>query len=172
MLKCFFTRRKLYDYLDNTLCLSDSAKVKRHLDVCPDCRKKLGGLVDLLELAKNKKSPQVPDGFWHSFKVGLDQKLNQRLIPEFNFKAASARKLNTVWAFSLASLCILVISVSLFFNLHTRPLLLTQSEAELAEEAILLDELDSAVELNHNEDAYLDELDLFDYLDQNISGLG
>lgn len=164
MFKCILIRRKLYDYLDDSLSERERASVKEHLKSCSVCRKRLEQMGVLLNLAKSRKTPQPKQDFWHNFKIELDRKLNSRLVPPFDFRPNLSYRLKPVLVLTLVSVIILVTGLSMYF--YSKPIHLAQSDSSIVDEIDLLEELDTEISLNHDENAYMDELDLLYELNQ------
>lgn len=158
MLGCILRRRKLYEYLDNSLSEIERLKVGKHLNNCPPCRKKLNQMQSLIDLVKNKKTPEPSEDFWHKFRVELDANLNSRLVAPFNFKPQLNWRLRPALAISLASVIILT---GIYLFSHGRPLLLADADADLVEEIDLLEELSPDSSFTLNEDIELDKLSLW-----------
>lgn len=163
MFKCIFIKKKLYDYLDSCLSQADRTRVEKHLAICPDCDRLLGRMSRVIELAKNKKIPEPQEAFWYDFKTGLDRKLNARLLPEFDFKPKL--KINLRPAFAYASVLILILAMGTYFYTQKKPLQFSQSDADLVNELELLEEVSQDTALNHDEKAYIDEINLLYQLD-------
>ncbi|OGX25009.1 MAG: hypothetical protein A3J51_02415 [Omnitrophica WOR_2 bacterium RIFCSPHIGHO2_02_FULL_45_21] len=166
MLKCILIKRKLYDYLDDSLSETAKLKVKNHLDACHNCREQLSQIKTILDLAGQKNIPQPKGEFWHNFKIDLDRKLNDRLVGPLSLKPLPRFSLKPALAYAVLSVFFLAIAASLYKFPHPAALRLAQNDDELIEEAIALDELGEALELDHDEDAYLEEVDLFLALEQ------
>lgn len=163
MLECFLLKRKLYDCLDNSLSEIDRLRIKKHLDVCPHCQKRLTQLKVILDYASSKHIPSPNNEFWYTFKAGLDRRLNT-LISETG-TVTQKPKAYLKPAFASAVLCVffLAIGISLFKFSHPTGMPLGQ-EAGLIEEFAVLDELSEVADLNQ-EDDYFEEMDLFIQLD-------
>ena len=166
MLKCILMKRKLYDYADDGLPETAKLKVKNHLDACHNCRERLSQIKAILDFSGPKNIPQPKEEFWHNFKIDLDRKLNDTLVGPFTFKPLPRFWLKPALAYAVLSVFFLAIAASLYKFPHPAALRLAQNDDELIEEAIALDELGEALELDHDEDAYLEEVDLFLALEQ------
>lgn len=165
MFKCFFVKSKFYDYIDNSLSEEEQIRVKAHLDVCLDCRRKIKQMESLISQAQKKNIPQPSDDFWYNFKTELDQKLNQKLVPEFNLKTRFSHSLKPAFIVSLASIIIVVITV--YFYLHSSPVFLAKEDTDLIEEMNFWEEIAPGSLFNGNEESLIEELDSFYQLDQN-----
>ena len=163
MWKCIFMKRKLYDYLENSLSEIDGMEVKEHLAICPTCQRCLSQMRSLIDLAKNKMTLQPSEDFWHNFRIELDRELNARLVPEFSFKTKLGHRLKPVLLY--ASVLIIILTTSLYF--YNRYQSLNSPDIALVNDISLLEEVTSETSLNHNEDAYIEELDLLYELNQN-----
>jgi anti-sigma factor RsiW len=158
MIRCIFIKKKLYDYLDDSLSELDKDKVKRHLERCFSCRKRLEQIDTLLALAKQKNIPQPSDEFWHNFQIGLDRKLNKRLAPEFRIRPSLSLRLKPVFAY--ASLLVAILTLGVFLNFYTSPTLLSKTDLALVNEISMLEELTQETYLNHSEEAYIEEIEI------------
>ncbi len=152
MLKCLFIRKKLYDYLDNSLSDIDRIKVKKHLDVCNNCQDSLSQFKSIIALAAEKKTPHPDNEFWHNFRVDLDIKLNERLVVPINIERKLRYHLRPVFAYVGALIFILVIGIGSY--VYKRPyanLTRIAQEDDLVEEILTLDDLEGGdLELNDN----------------------
>lgn len=161
-------KRKLYDYLDDSLTQADKLKAQRHLEGCPGCRERLNQLKAVLNRAHSKNVPDPGEEFWHDFKTGLDKKLNDKLVSPLELRRRPRLALSLKPAFAYAAVAIFFIAV--FGSLHKSNLpvafRLAQNDDELVEETIELDELEGQAALNHSEDAYLEEIDLLFEIEQ------
>lgn len=185
MLKCILIRRKLYDYLENSLSEIAKLKVENHLHACHNCGERLGQIKAVLDFTGQKNIPQPKEEFWHNFKIDLDRKLNDALVSSltpletaersykrkvsltgFTLKPLPRFYLKPALTYAVLLVFFLAIAASLYKFPHPASLRLTRNDDALAEEAIALDELGEASELNHDEDAYLEEIDLFLALEQ------
>jgi hypothetical protein len=159
-------KRKLYDYLDDSLSEIAKSKVKNHLDACHNCRERLRQIKAILDFAGQKNIPQLKEEFWHNFKIDLDRKLNDTLVGPLTLKPLPRFYLKPALAYAALLVFFLSIAASLYKFPYPASLRLAQNDDQLTEEAIALDELDGDSGLNHDEDAYLEEIDLFLALEQ------
>lgn len=166
MLKCIVMKRKLYDYLEDSLSEIDNFKVKKHLDTCRSCRERVAQIKTIIDLAGQKNIPQPKEEFWHNFRIELDRRLNDALLSPLTLKSLPRFYRRPALAYAALLVFFLAIAASLYKFPHPAPLQLAQNDDALIEEAIALDELDEAPELNHDEDVYLEEIDLFLALEQ------
>lgn len=158
MLKCLFIRRKLYDYLENSLSDIDRIKVKKHLDVCNNCQDNLSQLRSIIALAAKKKAPQPDNEFWNNFKIDLDRKLNEKLVPPINIERRLRYHLRPVFVYAGALIFILAIGVGSYVYKRPHGTLIRVAENEdLINEILTLDDLEgSDLELNDNADLEID----------------
>ncbi len=159
MFKCYLIKNKLYSYLDNTLGQKELIFVKKHLNDCPACRSRLGKMENLIKYAKSAQPPELDSGSWHDFKIDLDRKLNARLVPEFKLKRSLSYQLRPVLVYA----SILVFMFGLW--VYKAQVRYTISEDAhlydtIVDESNLVDELAPEMNLNHDEDAYIDEINL------------
>lgn len=166
MFRCLFIQKKLYDYLEKDSSEKETRRIKAHLDICPLCQRRLREIEAVLRLARDKKAPELAEGFWHDFKTDLERRLNAQLVPEFKLKPRLSYRLRPILVY--ASVLIIILGIGIYrLNLSERGLRLAQSEEELIDEASVLDELAPELSFNHNEDAYIDELNLFSQLEED-----
>jgi hypothetical protein len=156
MFGCIFLKRKLYDYLEDDLPEAEAAKLKKHVQACPTCQKRMLEISRLLAMAKTKNMPEVSDDFWHDFSIKLDERLNAQLVPELKTKALAKYRPQPVFAFASVMIVFLLAS-ALFYFLH-RPVFFSSSEKSLLNDAAVLEELSGEPLLNGSEEDYLDEL--------------
>lgn len=166
MLKCLMMKRKLYDYLDDSLTQADKLKVQKHLEGCPGCRERLSRLKAVLNRAHSQNVPNPGEEFWHDFKTGLDKKLNDKLVSPLALRPRPAFSLKPAFACAAVAIFFIAVFGSLYKSNLPTPLRLAQNDDELVEETIELDELEGQATLNHNEDAYLEEIDLLFEIEQ------
>jgi hypothetical protein len=158
MLNCFFMKRKLYEYLDGGLSDKQKAGVKKHLEKCVSCSRLLNEMKSIFDLApKGEINPS--QNFWDNFKIGLDRKLNDALLSPLSAKPGVSRQLKPVLAYAII-LTLFFTAGGYFYRIFSSKHAALLAEQELVEEVLLLDEVDSASELNHSEDAYIEELDI------------
>ncbi len=159
MFKCYFIKRKLYPYLDNTLNPQDLNYVKEHLSHCHNCRVKLERMAGLIKAAQSVRPPELDSGSWHDFKVELDRKLNARLVPEFKLKRGLVYQLRPVLVY--ASVLIFIIGLWAYkIESQYKMLKTAYTYDSLEDEASMVDELAPEMNLNHDEDSYIDEINL------------
>jgi len=163
MLRCFFYRRKIYEYVGSGLSEPDKAKVKQHLLVCDSCRQRAEEIKAIINSAEEALAPEPSDDFWHDFKTGLDRKLNSALLPQFESGRRKAPRLRPVIAYATAFVIVLAIST----HLYLYRLSAINGEAALVNEAALIDEVNPDVPLGQGEDAYIEEINLIYLLDSN-----
>ncbi len=160
MLKCILIRRKLHDYSENGISEIEKSKINAHLDTCLSCRERLNQIRAVLDYAGAKNTPDVQEEFWRNFRVGLDEKLNNALVGPLILKPVRKFYLKPAFAYAVFLIFFLVMISALNRPPSVSRLQLAQGDEELVEETLTLDELDSALELNGDEDAYLEEIDL------------
>lgn len=168
MLKCLLIKRKLYDYLNHNLSDIDKIKVGRHLDSCDKCKVRLNRMKSILDLALQKEAPQPTDEFWHSFRVDLDRKLNAQLVSPLTFERKLGYRLRPVFAYTLV--LIFVLTMGIYFSKKTpTSYIFAQKDDTLVDEIVMLDELSEGAELNHNEEFYIEEINLIYQLEPTAS---
>lgn len=170
MLKCIRFKRKLYDYLEDSLSQADRLKVKGHLDACPGCREKAAQIKAILECASAKNIPQPDKEFWQDFKVELDKKLNDELVGHLTLKPRPVFLLRPAFAYAAVLIFFLITIGSLYKFRFPAPLQFAQNDDELidelTEEAVTLEELGESAVLDQDEDAYLEEIDFLLEIEQ------
>lgn len=164
MLKCIFIKRRLYDYLDNSLSEIERMKVEAHLGRCNKCGQSLKQLKIILDAASRKKAPQPNDEFWHDFKIDLGRKLNEKLVPDFSLKQSLGYRLRPAFSFALILIFILAVGNYFLKNPHPASLRLAQDD-DLVEEADALDAIDEVSEFDYQDEPY-EELNLLYKLDE------
>ncbi len=167
MFKCFFIKRKLYSYLDDALSPEGLESVKKHLNNCSSCRVKLEKMEGLVKAAQSIQAPQLNNEAWHDFKVDLDRKLNARLVPEFKLKRGLSYQLRPVLVY--ASVLIFVFGLWVYkVKINSTKANIMYAYDDILNNIDLLDELDPGLNLNHDEDAYIEEINLLSQLESNI----
>lgn len=157
MLKCLFIRKKLYDYFDGGLSGKNKATVKSHLDICSGCKQRLEEIENVVGLAAKKKAPEPGEGFWDDFRVNLDRRLNQELVSPIVIKGGLKYHLKPAFAYLFTLMFVLAIGVY-FYKPHFS---ISRVDQELVDKIMALDELGEISALDHSEDAFLDEINLF-----------
>lgn len=166
MLRCIFIKRKLYDYLDKSLSDIEMSKVKSHIDGCKKCNESARQLSAILEASSQKNHLEPNAEFWHNFKIDLDRRLNEKLVPAVNFKRSLSYRLRPAFAYLFTLIFVLALGNYFFKSPHSRPLYLAQDD-ELIDEIDALDELDEAVELDYQDDPYMEELDFLSQFEES-----
>lgn len=155
MIKCIFMRKKLYELLDDSLSEQEEINIKKHLDSCHACRVKFVSMQEIIKMAENKNIPHPSEDFWHKFKVELDDKLNEQLVTPFQMKPSLRSILRPAIVVPLASVFILILSLSLY--LQNKTIYISSSDQELVEEAALIEELSPESNIfNGDEEYYTD----------------
>ncbi len=169
MLRCLFLRRKLYDYIDNSLSEIDRIRVNRHINLCDKCKERLNKIRTILDLAVQRKSPRPTDEFWYNFKIDLDRRLNEKLATPIILKQRLTYRLKPALAYTL--ILIFILTIGIYFHKEHRPLKhLAQAEYDtLVDEIILLEEVSEAVDLDDYEDSYIEEIELVYQLDSSAT---
>ena len=158
MFTCLLIKRKLYDYIDNALSEVEHSQVQAHLEKCDSCQKKAADLRQLLAVAQSKKTPVPSAEFWHQFKVELDAKLNEQLVPPLRFRPLLGFRLKPAFAMPLVSIMVVVIMVSLYF--HNRHPFITESETQLFDEINFLEEVSPDTTVLTTDEMYTEDLTL------------
>jgi hypothetical protein len=154
-------KRTLYDCLENGLSEIERIKVEKHLGVCTGCQERLSQIKAILDSAGAKNIPAPKEEFWRSFKIGLDEKLNEALVEPFALKPIRKFYLKPAFAYAVFLIFFLAVVSALHKFPSSARLQFAQSDEELVVEVVELDELEPALELNGDEDVYLEEIDLF-----------
>ncbi len=167
MFKCFFIKRKLYSYLDDVLSPENLRFVKNHLNDCSSCRAELEKMEGLVKAAQSIQVPQLNNEAWHDFKVDLDRKLNARLVPEFKLKRGLGYQLRPVLVY--ASVLIFVFGLWIYqAKINSTKANIMYAYDDIVNNINFLDELDQGLNLNHDEDAYIEEINLLSQLESDI----
>ncbi len=155
MFKCMFIKRKLYDYLEGDLRENERSQVKQHLDACSFCRARFNQAAELIKAAADKTIPSLSQRFWDDFRVGLDDRLNRRLVSPFKFKPVRAWNLKPVLALALI---LMFISAGGIYKHYSKSYFYADADAQLIDEAVLLAELDPGSGLDIDDDGMLNYL--------------
>lgn len=162
MIECIFMRRKLYEYMENSLSAEVSVKVKRHLARCAVCRGKLGAMARLIQVVGQKNVPQPSEEFWDSFRTDLHQKLNQRLSPSLERPLLDLKpKLSYLFrpAYVLPAFLVIVLAIS-FYLRYNNPAYFNPSDTAIINEVSLLEELSPDISIGNGGSANIDELNI------------
>lgn len=147
MISCFFVRRKLYEYIDESLSEEARVKVADHLDRCPRCRRQVQGIRSVLSMAAAHKAPVPSEDFWKRFRAELDDKLNRKLVPDAQ---SAALRMRLRPALALAAVCLLVLSFTFLLqgSRSPSPVRLVQEVELKKEDVALVEELGSWEEVD------------------------
>ena len=156
MIKCFFIRRKLYDYLENNLSQSDLERVKRHLESCVSCRMQSERIARIIGIAEEKKAPEVSEEFWKDFKAGLYTKLAERLVTSAEIKPGIRNVLRPSWALPM----ILVIVLTFSFYFRSQMLYVKASDAAIINDSVILDEVSPGINFASGDNGSIEELNI------------
>lgn len=168
MLKCFFMRNKLYDYINNSLSEVDKIRIKEHLDSCHNCVNRVSQLKAVLDLAAQKKLPELPEEFWNGFRIDLDRRLNQKLVSWQSSVSNPVYFLKP--AFTYALILIFVIGIgSYYYSARYTAISSVKNEEDLINEVVVLDELNQGLEVSPDKDSYIEEIDLLYQFGQNLT---
>jgi anti-sigma factor RsiW len=170
MLKCFFTQRKIVDYLEDALSSSDKTGFEAHMNTCAACRKVLNKVTRVIRIAGAKRSPQLSEEYWKKFDTDLNTRLDERLAVDF--RRASRPVLDPFVllrhpAWVAVSLAVIVLAVGLkVLPYARRNALAQQEEASLISDVDLLDEIGQANGASSGQDENVEsELELLYSLD-------
>ncbi len=75
--RCALIQRRLPDYPDGDLSPFWKRQVAAHLEVCPDCRRELEELTEVVRLYQSHPLPDPGPAFWQDFERELHVKLAQ-----------------------------------------------------------------------------------------------
>ena len=70
-MKCMEARRLISDYVDGGLSGGKEARLKKHLEDCPDCRELLRDFERIVDEAKNLPAPAPSPWAWQRIAAGL-----------------------------------------------------------------------------------------------------
>ena len=118
MWKCFFMKRKLYDFLESELPQHTRDAIAEHLDRCTRCQGELEAIKSVIALARKKDIPAPSSDFWQRFSAELDNKLNKRLVGPAVFKRSPVFLPRPALSFALI-LTVFLIGVS-FYVQHAK----------------------------------------------------
>lgn len=166
MLKCLFLRRRLYDYLDNSLSEVDKIKVKEHIAACRNCRARISQMQNIIDLSSQGIAPKPHDEFWHNFKIDLDRSLNEALVKPVRLERKRIYLLRPALVYISALMFIFL--VGSYFS-QSRRIAVTRivQEDALVEDILSLDELDETSYTNDLDDTdLLEEIILLDQINQ------
>ena len=164
MLHCILIKRKFFEYCEGTLPEREQAKIKRHIDVCKRCRT-LIETIGTIERTR-KDVPKQSDAFWHNFSVELNQKLDKRGARKLFPLPVPTMIPKPALAFAVAAMVVLAfVFVVPQFQERTALGPLVATPDALMQEILLLEEVTGEALLNHDEEAYLDEIDLLNELE-------
>jgi hypothetical protein len=132
----------MIDYFEGALPPAKERQVRRHLDACVSCRKIFFESGAVMRLAASKIPPKPDAAFWKDFDASLSQKLDALAGKKEKAGARPAFGFNLRPALVMAPLAIVVVALGiriLPLSLFPRAI----NEADLVDEAVLLDEMSS-----------------------------
>ena len=157
MLKCLFLRSKIKKYALDILSEKQKAIVIRHVERCPGCRQELQKFKVLVASLKSNEALKIDDNFWHKFKVGLDDKLNNVLVGPT--KGISKRKMSIkpILAYAVVAILLFISVPIVSFSLKKWQNI---SDIKFSDEFYALEEFTNSRVFNGNSFSYIDEIDL------------
>ncbi len=167
MLSCLFLRKKLYLFAAGDINSEEGEKMESHISRCPRCREEFSNMRKIINTVSKQEQLFLNEVFWRKF----DERLALRII-----KKEQAENEKTVFKFRLnlfpeigvaaAVVCILFVVIAMpikkYFTAYFYPHAIEQ---EMIETALLLDN-NEELNLNHDEEAYLEEIMLVMELEQ------
>jgi hypothetical protein len=155
MLECISIKKKLYEYVDDTLSEADKERIRVHLEACSSCSRRVEQMRIVIGLAENKQVSYPQDEFWHKFGTELDAKLNDKLVAPFESKPAIGFKLRPALLVPVLSVVIVALGLSFFYRM-------SGTENSLVNDIALLEEMGPEAIFMSPEEAYFDDAGLFE----------
>lgn len=155
---CWLRKKKLFEYAIGELDTDKVQKIEKHLKICNKCRKYVSAVQKINSISAGVDQPFLHEVFWRKFDERLDMAIAQEQVPEH----AQVRNIRFTpkplpkFAFSAAiAVCVLLIFMS--FSLNT-PFSVSNFQDEKLIETALLIEDSAELNLNGDEDAYIEEI--------------
>ena len=165
---CFRIKRKLYEFSQGNLNSVEAEKIETHLAKCAKCAQEYSRMRKVLNLASEKKGPQLSSQFWANFGRELEEKLaKERVLPEkIKLKPQYLPRVNLRPVFAVATVFILLMATSfyLFGGLPTKARLTALADERLVNDIELLEEITNEFLTPDDPDSLLNELNLLEEL--------
>ncbi len=157
MFRCLFLKSKIKKYALGLLNDKQKATISNHMESCSICKKELEKVNALIASLEQNRALIINNDFWHRFKVGLDDKLNNVLLGSNKKFVIRQRQFKPVLAY-------VAIAVLLFLSLPIAGNGLKKwqeaSDVRFSNEFYTIEELTNNRVFNGNTFAYIDEIDL------------
>jgi hypothetical protein len=165
---CFRVKRRLYDFIEGNLKQEVAKRIRLHLQSCLGCTRSYNQLRQLLNLASQKKPPELSSQFWMSFDQELREKLAKERVSsrEIKLQPTYLPRISLRPAFALATAVILLIAISLYLfgGLPTKERIIALSDERLVNDIEVLEELTDEFITLEDQDFLIDELILLEDL--------
>ncbi|MBP7216252.1 MAG: zf-HC2 domain-containing protein [Candidatus Omnitrophica bacterium] len=163
MITCFLLKRKLYDFVEDSLSEKDRSRVQQHIAGCLRCQEKVSQLKHILAAVAKEPAPVGNESFWLNFQHELDEKLTARLLKQQPLPQGALFKLKPAFSFAMVSCLVLIIGAILYprYQNHLRMVqdqALIQQVVVLEDVAEMFSFVDSENEILPNDIELLDEL--------------
>lgn len=158
---CWLRKKKLFEYAIGELDTAQVKKIEKHLKCCCKCREYVSAVGEINSMSASEDQLFLSEVFWRKFDERLDLNIAQVKTSPLNPGKRNIKFLPWPlpgFAFSAAvAICILLVFIT--YSLHN-PLGRTTSalqDEELIETALLIED-DAELNLNGDEDAYIEEI--------------
>lgn len=160
MLRCLLLNKKLYLYLLKELDENQEKRIEEHLASCARCQQYLMRLRTIGDAMSQSEKPFLGEVFWRKFderfSLRLEREQMQKQEPQImRIRFKSIPRFGIAAAVVVCTLLI-VVSVTLKTGLFT-PVDYVADQQELVDIALLLEESEELA-LNHDVDAYIEEV--------------
>lgn len=160
---CFLVKRKLMDFVEQTLPPSETAGVEDHLKHCRSCRQELALIRKGLAVVSAHRMAENSDAFWKDFDDRLWKRIQDVHAP------ALRPGWNMFWKPVVAVLPVVAVTLAVLANLSVqKPQEQAQQEALVKETAWLVSEARDPQLLSSGEEDPADELEDLYELDPSM----
>ncbi|MFH1093574.1 MAG: hypothetical protein V1739_05390 [Candidatus Omnitrophota bacterium] len=158
---CWSKKKELFEYAIGELNADRVQKIEKHLKSCSKCRKYVSGVQKINSISACDEQLFLNEVFWRKFDERLDLNLAQAQRSPAKHGVSNIRFLPKPlprFAFSAAvAICVFLVFIASLLNNPLRSRITNLQDEELIETALLIED-ESELNLNGDEDAYIEEI--------------
>ncbi len=166
---CWIRKKKLFEYAIGQMNAGEAKKIEAHLKNCSKCREYVSRLQKINSVSASDEQPFLSEVFWRKFDERLDLNIAQQQKKPVNIVARNMKLLPRplpAFAFNAAvAVCVLLIFIVALFNHSFRGMTVALQDEALIETVLLVEDA-AELNLNGDEDAYIEEILLQMALDE------
>ena len=157
---CWLRKKKLFEYAIGELDTDKAQKLEKHLKSCHRCREYVSFVQKINSMSAGEEKLFFSEVFWRKFDERLDLSIAQAQTTYVDPARRNVKfilKPFPVFALGAAAVCILLVFITFSLN---NPFWVSTSALQDEEliETVLLVEDDTELNLNGDEDAYIEEI--------------